>query len=443
LDTLDDGDVTALSRLMAATAAERLGLAAPVAPLDRTSFHVDGRDNRDAEPAAPVVHLTPGDSRDHRPDRNQVLRELMLEHQAGLPVRMQPLRGHRRDAPACGRIVKAHMAPWHTTYGTTALVADRALSRETTLQPLATTPLTWMTRVPATLPDAQAMRAQADLQTMAPLTDGERDHLLASTSGGVAPRGVRIDSAHRHPQAQPTVGRQLRTPGEPAGQAFQPRCRATFACAAEAQQALAPLTHGFQATCLHEVAGRSTPRSRTRGRPGPGTLPAPIRYPSEGALAAAIAAPQPRVDRQSCVLLATTALDATRLPVQELCAGDTGQAHGARGVRFLTAPRVMAASLDLTKPERSMARWMVMTVCVLVYAARESRSRKALQDHGATFPNHKGPPGHNPTARWVFPDFVGMHVLLIPGPWPVVLHLTEEHQPLLTLLGKPDERCYR
>jgi hypothetical protein len=188
---------------------------------------------------------------------------------------------------------------------------------------------------------------------------------------------------------------------------------------------------------------RSTPRDRQRGRPGQGPLPAQLLDTIAGALASSITAPQPRVDRQRGCLLATHALDATRWPGQELFAGDTGQAHGARGGRFLTAPRVMAASLDLTKPERSMARWMVMTVCVLVYAALESRSRQALQDHGATFPNHKGPPGHNPTARWVFPDFVGMHVLLIPGPWPVVLHLTEEHQPLLTLLGKPYERCYR
>jgi hypothetical protein len=49
----------------------------------------------------------------------------------------------------------------------------------------------------------------------------------------------------------------------------------------------------------------------------------------------------------------------------------------------------------------------------------------------------------HPTARWVFQYVVGIHVLLIPGPWPVVLHLTEEHQQLLKLLGKPYERFSR
>jgi hypothetical protein len=84
-----------------------------------------------------------------------------------------------------------------------------------------------------------------------------------------------------------------------------------------------------------------------------------------------------------------------------------------------------------------MAVLMVMTVGVLVYAALEYRLRPALQDHGATFPNPKGHPVQNPTARWVFPYLVGLHVLLIPGPWPLGLHLTAEHHHLLRRLGKP------
>jgi hypothetical protein len=90
-----------------------------------------------------------------------------------------------------------------------------------------------------------------------------------------------------------------------------------------------------------------------------------------------------------------------------------------------------------------MALLMVMTVCLLVYAALEYRIRNTLKDHGVTFPNQKGTPVQNPTARWVFHSCVGIHVLLIPGQWPLVLNLTEEHQQLLKLLGTPYERCYR
>jgi transposase len=68
-----------------------------------------------------------------------------------------------------------------------------------------------------------------------------------------------------------------------------------------------------------------------------------------------------------------------------------------------------------------------------VYAALEHRIRRALHEQGATFPNQKGKRIQTPTARWVFHDFVGIHVLYPTGQWPQVLNLTEEHCTLADL----------
>ena len=187
LETLYDGGVTELYSLLAATAAERLGLAPRFTHLDSTSFHVDGRYNSDDEPSEHVVHITQGYSRDHRPDLNQVMLELIVEHQAGIPVRMKPLSGHSSDGKEVGSLVHEHIAQWQTTYGTTYLVADSALSSDDNLQKLAATHLKWITRVPATLSEAQTALAPANPHTMMPLSGGYRDQLLHSTSGGVAP----------------------------------------------------------------------------------------------------------------------------------------------------------------------------------------------------------------------------------------------------------------
>src|SRR6266446_4888166 len=174
LDTLYDYGVTALYSLIAATAAKRLGLAPTFAHLDSTSFHVDGRYNSDEPPSEHVVHITKGYSRDHRPDLNQVMLELIVEHQAGIPVLMKPLSGNSSDGKAFGHIVREHIAQLQTTYGTTYLVADSALYNDDNLQKLAETHIKWITRVPATLREAQATLAQAEAHTMAPLTEGYR-----------------------------------------------------------------------------------------------------------------------------------------------------------------------------------------------------------------------------------------------------------------------------
>jgi transposase len=56
---------------------------------------------------------------------------------------------------------------------------------------------------------------------------------------------------------------------------------------------------------------------------------------------------------------------------QALLAGYKGQKHAERGFRFLKDPLFLASSLYVKKPQRMMALLMVMTVCLLVYAALE------------------------------------------------------------------------
>jgi transposase len=442
LETLYAYGVTELYSLIAATAAKRLGLCPAYAHLDTTSFHVDGRYNSAEEPEEQVVHITKGYSRDHRPDLNQVMLELIVEHQAGIPVLMKPLSGNSSDAQEFSQVIRTHIEQLRTTYAATYLVADSALYSEANLSTLAQTELKWITRVPATLSDAQAILGSANPQAMAPLVEGYRYQALTSTYGGVAQRWVLIYSEPRQPQAQRSVDKQLRKQSDQEGKAFQQLCGTTFACEADARQALATFVQDLQVTFLTTSAVRATPRYGKRGRPRQGVQPDQVVYQIEGALASSLAARQARVDQHSCFILATNELDALQLPPQELLAGYKGQVHAERGFRFLKDPQFLASSLYLKKPERIMALLMVMTVCLLVYAALEYRIRQVLQANDATFPNQKGQRVQNPTARWVFHYFVGIHLLSVSGQWPLVLNLTEEHCHLLKLLGKPYMQLY-
>ena len=165
-------------------------------------------------------------------------------------------------------------------------------------------------------------------------------------------------------------------------------------------------------------------------------------YHITGALTSSLAAHAARVAPQSCFILATNALDDRLLPPAELLAGYRGQGHAERGFRFLKDPRFLASTLSLKNPKRIMALLMVMTVCLLVYAALEYRICKALKDHQTTFPNQKGQPIQNTTARWVFQYFVGIHLLRIRGEGACVLNLNAQHLHLLRLLGHPYEAFY-
>ena len=156
----------------------------------------------------------------------------------------------------------------------------------------------------------------------------------------------------------------------------------------------------------------------------------------DGALASSRVSRQALIDQHSGFILATNALNTTHLSPHEGWAGYKGQGHGARGCRWLKDPQLFASALSLKKPERIMALWMVMTLCLLVDAALESRIRQVLTDQEATFPDQQGKRLQQPTARWVFHDFVGMPLRCQAGQWPMVLTLTADHQPLRRRLGQ-------
>jgi transposase len=219
--------------------------------------------------------------------------------------------------------------------------------------------------------------------------------------------------------------------------AFQKLCRTTCACEADARQALSTFGQDLHTIDLAACTVRAQPRYAQRGRPGPDARPDQVVYQIDGALASALTARQALIDQHCCVILATNALDPTQLPPHEMLEGHTGQVHVERGFRLLKDPQFFASSRSLKKPERIMALLMVMTVCLLVYAALEYCIRQALKEHAATFPDQRGQRIQHSTARWVLHDFVGIHWLCQAGQWPIVLNLTAEHQHWLRLLGKP------
>nr|WP_240761775.1 IS1634 family transposase [Nitrosococcus wardiae] len=141
-------------------------------------------------------------------------------------------------------------------------------------------------------------------------------------------------------------------------------------------------------------------------------------------------------------IVATNELDTEKLPPAELLAAYKQQSQVEKGFRCLKDPLFLASSLFLKSPQRIMALLMVMTLCLLVYSALEYRMRQVLSAHRQSFPDQKGNPISNPTARWVFQCFVGIHVLMVNELQELVLNLDEHHQRLLALLGTAYEAIY-
>jgi transposase len=433
LDALYDYGVNQLYPLLAVQTVQRLGLVCRFGHLDTTSFHTDGQYNSETEPDAGVVQITRGYSRDHRPDLNQVVLELIVERQAGIPLLMAPLNGNSSDKVSFRDTIKAHLGQLKTEVGLEYLGADSALYTAETLPQRQD--FFWFSRVPETLSLARAL-----IHTVTPAwrqtPEIAAQCSLCVTYAGVKQRWLIVWSPPAYQRALGTVTKQSLKQSQANLKAFNQLCRQDFTCETDARNALVAFEKTLTLTTVVDSQIVAVPHYRRAGRPTKDRQPEAISYRIEGALASRPDQYTCQLHRKSCFLLATNQVDSEALPDDELLNAYKDQQKVERGFRFLKDPLFMASTLYLKSPKRIMALMMVMTLCLLVYAALEYRLRQALNQHDQTFPNQKGQPTRTPTARWVCQFFTGIHLLVIAQEQVLVLNMNEHQRGLLAVLGE-------
>lgn len=439
LDKIYEQGVTELYTPLAAQTVKTLGLDCQTAHIDSTSFHVDGKYNSKTGGGEGVVHITQGYSRDHRPDLNQLSFQLISEHQAGIPLLMEPLDGNSVDKNSFRDTINTHVGQLKETLGLEYLIGDSALYVAKTLQDLEGT--LWISRVPETLADARESIASIAPELMA-TPDETSFRSIGMTYAGIRQRWLVVYTPEAHHRATESVNRQIRKQTDAAVKSFQKLCRQDFACIEEAQKALEAYQKKQTLVGIMDAQIVEIPRYKTSGRPGKDQQPDYFSYRIEGSIATILSERKQRIERKSCYILATNQLDTEQLTEQEIIDKYKNQQKVERGFRFLKDPLFMASTLFLESPKRIMALTMIMTLCLLLYAALEYKIRQALKKSSQTFPNQKGKMIANPTARWVFQFFTGIHVLLVKESQAIVLNMNQHHLLIVSLLGSEYEKLY-
>ncbi|WP_263840538.1 IS1634 family transposase [Salinibacter sp.] len=213
LDSLYEYGVTELFREVLAHAIEQLGLNSRFAHLDATSFSFHGEyeseTRSDESLEEGVIHVQQGYSRDHRPDLNQVVLDLMVEHQAGLPMLMEPLSGNTNDQGSFPELIDRHLSHLQRANGFDYVVPDSALYSADHIDDLDKAGTKFITRVPGTVEEARQVVEEADPEAMKPLTDGYRATALYSEYGDVHQRWLLVWSEEAEQRAVDQAAYQL------------------------------------------------------------------------------------------------------------------------------------------------------------------------------------------------------------------------------------------
>lgn len=439
LDALYATDVSVLYEILAERVVKKLGLKVESMHLDITSFHVDGDYARDSGDESGVLKLVKGYSRDHRPELNQVVLELLCENQAGIPLFMQALNGNTNDQKAFAEMARLHLKSLKDAHESRYLVADAALYASDTLRDLHRQGQRFITRVPLTLNEAKVRVQGLHTEALTALDNGYSGRWVTSTYAGVPQRWLLLKSEQATHREQHTVEKHLEKDSMAELKRFQKFCKKRFACEQDAKQALDEFKSSLTLLRLEGITCEACPVYAGRGRPSADQMPSHIEYQWQGHAVSCLNQAEERHLRSGVFILATNDND---IDMQRTLDLYKSQQRVERGFRFLKSPEFLTSALFLKKPERIEALLMVMTCSLMIYAALEHRIRQGLKVHNVSIPDMKRKPTQSPTARWVFLCFSGLHELRVGDAPPIIVNLQERQHTILAVLGERYRQIY-
>lgn len=431
LDKLYELDVSTLYQSLSEQVVSHLKLPCDSVHLDSTSFHVDGAYECDDE--AQCIQLTKGYSRDHRPELNQVILNLITENQAGIPVYMQACSGTTNDSESFKKLVKSHITSLKSAQDCKYFVGDAALYVAETIQSLSEQKKLFITRVPQKLVEAKKIIAAQSDYELTDMGDGYSGKWFDAEYAGIQQKWLLIKSEQAHKRECHHLNKRLLKLGEGSMKDFKRLCRQSFTCETDAEQALLQWKkkHSYVEIADSDIVSKANHQGR--GRPA-SKASVETTYSISGKLYCSLSTRSKEEEKKGLFILATN--DCSEgLDMQMLLTYYKAQQSVEKGFRFLKSPDFLTSSIYLKKPERVEALLMIMTTCLMVYAALEHLIRKKLKEKNLFFIDTKKKPTQKPTARWVFFCFQGIHQLTIDKRKTVVLNLRELHETILNCLG--------
>jgi len=376
--------------------------------LDTTSLKVTGE--YDVESDAHTITLTHGYSKDHRPDLKQVVLELLVSQDGGIPLMAKSFDGNASDSKIFKERCKNLLQQFQASPSPRYLVADSKLYSQGNAEYLSGIP--FITRIPRSQKEKEAVSLALRTAEWNRLDENNKYFLHHCTHYGMKQRWLVIYSKAAHERSKKTIKRQAEKEYKATKLAMKHLKNTVFNCEKDVQSAVERLKKQLKFNKLSDVQIISKAHYTARGRPKADDLPEYFTYAPSAKVERDEAKTLKWLDQKSCYVIGTNADD--KLSNEEAIAAYKKQNTSIeRGFRFLKDPYFFASSFFIKKPSRIMALLTIMTLSLLVYSVAQRRLRKSLAEKKTTLPNQINIPTEKPTLRWVFQMLEGINVIYI------------------------------
>ncbi|NET52893.1 MAG: IS1634 family transposase, partial [Merismopedia sp. SIO2A8] len=370
-------------------------------------------------------------------DLKQWMMNLVCWDDGAIPAFIELADGNQADKARFAGLMQAFKEQWQFDG---LYVADGALYSADNLVLL--TGMTWLSRVPLTNTVATELVEQISNDAFEALdAEGYRMAQVCTSYAGVPQRWFVIESESRLQSDLHQWHKTLAAAQRTAQTQLKRLCSVSFVCEADALQAAERLSKQWSWHRIESLAVAPRKHYAKPGKPKADTPPSHMSYHLTAKIVPDAEAVSRRERRAGRFILATNDLAAETVSAAEALRLYKQQQGVERGFRFLKDPLFFTASVFLHSPERIMGLGMIMGLCLLVYNLGERQLRQALAQAQQTLPNQLGQPTQRPTLRWIFQQFMAVHVAILNGVKHIT-NLTAQRQLILQFMGASCQKYY-
>jgi len=378
--------------------------------LDTTSHSLTGEyafDDEDSDEH--VIKITHGHSKAHRPDLKQVVQEIIVSQDGGVPLACKNWDGNSADTAIFKARSKALVDVFKKSASPKYLVADCKLYHQKNAEFLAK--IGFLTLIPSTISLEKSSINDAIKAAQWLKIDDNYQYVINKVEHmGIKQRWMVIYSNAANHRAKKSIVRQVERASVAVEKDLFHLQAQRFACQTDAQRALEKLTKKMK---YHQISAQTLVEHKIyegKGRPKKDAPVKRIEWQITAELRENEAVIKEAVEQKSCFVLATN-IDEEALSAEALLKHYKAQSEVEKGFRFLKDPLFFVSSLFIKKPSRIDALLMIMTLSLLVYSIAQRRMRANMRKQAVTIPNQINQEISNPTLRWVFQCFEGINLV--------------------------------
>lgn len=413
LDKINDYGLERLFLILSSQACTAAKIDTQIQSLDTTTLSLTGE--HDASINEHTVNVTHGYSKDHRPDLKQVVHELVVSQDGGVPLMMKTWDGNASD----NKIFKERSKEVINNLSkleikNNFLIADSKLYCVENAENLSK--LNYITRIPSSISFVgiktdDAMKNNVKLEKF---NDELSYKTFAVEHYGMNQRWIVCQSTSSLSRANKFVEKSIRAE-EDKLKTEKNKSLKTKHCSEF--DAIKHIENFKKKIKLHEIINVKVYTKgyyNAQGKPKKDAIPDYYAYHIEFDYNLNNSSVETQKNRKSCFVIGTNS-DQNQMPDNKVIETYKNQNASIenKGFRFLKDPYFFTSSLFLKKASRIESMVFIMTLSLLVYSIAQKRLRDKLKDTESTITGQNNKETNNPTMRWVFQLFEGIHSITI------------------------------